>query len=91
MGDKERLEERLAEFEREKRGSDKKISQLQTKLNKASSELNEEKEVQKMLWLCLVKKLLCTVHVVYYMVTCLTLNKVLARNLCSDQFDAFIQ
>ncbi len=51
VGDKERLEEQLTESEREKRGSEKKVSQLQTKLNKASSELNEEKEVQKSLWL----------------------------------------
>lgn len=46
-GEKESLEEQLSEYEKEKKGFEKKVSQLQSKLNKATSQLKEEKEVCK--------------------------------------------
>ena len=46
MVEKEQLEERLKELEREKKASERKITQLQTKVGKANTELKEEREVR---------------------------------------------
>lgn len=46
VGEKEQLEEKLREVEREKKAGEKKNAQLQTKLTKATTELKEEKEVR---------------------------------------------
>ncbi len=45
VGSKESLGEQLADIEKDKKGLEKKVGQLQTKLNKATSQLTEEKEV----------------------------------------------
>lgn len=45
VSEKEVLEARLMEIEKERRASDKKNNQQQTKLSKLSAELKEEKEV----------------------------------------------
>jgi predicted nucleic acid-binding Zn-ribbon protein len=45
VGEKERLEEKMKELEREKKAGEKKITQLQTKMSKATSDLKEEREV----------------------------------------------
>ena len=52
VSEKEQLETKLNHIEKEKRASEKKLAQQQTKLAKLTSELTEEKEV--------------TVHVVPY-------------------------
>lgn len=46
VGEKERLEEKVKELEREKKTAEKKITQLQTKITKAMADLKEEKEVK---------------------------------------------
>jgi len=45
VGDKEVLEEQLEESTKDKKGSEKRLSQLQTKLTKSTTQLKEEKEV----------------------------------------------
>ena len=47
VGDKERLEERIKELERERKAGEKKVAQLQSKVTRANAELREEKEVRK--------------------------------------------
>lgn len=41
------LEEKMKELEREKKAGEKKISQLQTKMAKATADLKEEREVRE--------------------------------------------
>ena len=55
VGDKERLEERIKELERERKTGEKKIAQLQTKVTKANTELKEEKEVSA-LAMCTIER-----------------------------------
>ena len=46
VGEKEVLEEKMKELEREKKAGEKKVSQLQTKMAKATADLKEEREVR---------------------------------------------
>ena len=46
---KEELEGKISDLEKEKKGSDKRSSQLQSRVTKLSAELKEEKEV-RLLW-----------------------------------------
>ena len=46
MGEKEALEEKMKELEREKKVGEKKVAQLQTKMAKATADLKEEREVR---------------------------------------------
>jgi multidrug resistance efflux pump len=45
VSDKEKLEAKVNQLEKDKKSSDKKLSQQQSKLTKLTSELKEEKEV----------------------------------------------
>ena len=46
MGEKEVLEEKMKELEREKKAGEKKVTQLHTKMTKALADLKEEREVK---------------------------------------------
>ena len=54
VSEKELLEVKVAEYEKEKKSSEKKLSHQQTKLSKLTAELKEEKEVSivPVMWQC---------------------------------------